>query len=677
MSTMVRRAFVNRWAIAGALILVALLPRLPDLGAFAGADEPFWVEQSISFVNALLRGDWAGLFQSPHPGIPPMAGYGLTMRLLVGELDRFHLNYQADMLRLLTTAAMFDVLVAALAVVGVYALACQVFDHETAALAGLVVALDPYFVGLSRTVGIDALLASFMTLAVLSLAAYLTPTRRQWPYLALAVLCGVLAFLTKLPALVLVPYGLVSLGLAAIGRPRPARRDVVRWGVFMLIAALLGGLALAATWGLMGARLGYIVRAISDTIVAGLDVPHEGGSYFLGEPDRPLDGTFYVWLLLLKTTPFSLVGAGLSLIVGLLSWRRWREPGHRAWLLLSLFVVTYAATMTLGAKKQDRYILPALLVLDLVAAWGWWVVLRWAAGRLPRRRDHADQWALVIGGTLLLLVTPFWLRLHPYYLAAYNPLLGGAKTAAWVYAVGWGEGLDQAAAYLNRQPEAADLLIASHNAWVLGIYARGQVVQLTAQNHYVADYIVFYYADALRNVPEPWVIERFRSQTPAFIAWIDGVPYAGVYRNPDLPRKLVSRHRPAVEHPLDVLLDRRVRGLGYDLPETAPAGATLPVTLYWECLEPMSVDYQVMVHLVDEAGRVWAQADHGPLGGHFATSFWQPGLFLRDEFELRIPADAPAGTYRLRVGLYHPVTNQRLRTPTGVDHFIVGPFTVR
>ena len=60
-----------------------------------------------------------------------------------------------------------------------------------------------------------------------------------------------------------------------------------------------------------------------------------------------------------------------------------------------------------------------------------------------------------LGGALLALALAGqagWLVMsYPYPIAAYNPLLGGTAVARQAIMVGWGEGIDQAAASLPRQ----------------------------------------------------------------------------------------------------------------------------------------------------------------------------------------------------------------------------------
>ena len=46
------------------------------------------------------------------------------------------------------------------------------------------------------------------------------------------------------------------------------------------------------------------------------------------------------------------------------------------------------------------------------------------------------------------------IAVRPYPLSYYNPLLGGGATASRWLLVGWGEGLDQVAVYLNAQDGA-------------------------------------------------------------------------------------------------------------------------------------------------------------------------------------------------------------------------------
>jgi hypothetical protein len=46
---------------------------------------------------------------------------------------------------------------------------------------------------------------------------------------------------------------------------------------------------------------------------------------------------------------------------------------------------------------------------------------------------------------------------------------------------------------------------------------------------------------------------------------------------------------------------------------------------------------------------------------------WLPGEIIADEIVLKIPADLPAGTYRLTAGLYNELDGTRLTLPDGKE----------
>jgi hypothetical protein len=89
------------------------------------------------------------------------------------------------------------------------------------------------------------------------------------------------------------------------------------------------------------------------------------------------------------------------------------------------------------------------------------------------------------------------------------------------------------------------------------------------------------------------------------------------------------------------------RGLEKPLP-----GDTVQVSLIWEALRPMDRVYHSYVHVQDAGGQTVTQSDRQPGGVYYPTTVWQPGERLRDDHVLRMPADAPQGSYRLVAGMY-------------------------
>jgi hypothetical protein len=96
---------------------------------------------------------------------------------------------------------------------------------------------------------------------------------------------------------------------------------------------------------------------------------------------------------------------------------------------------------------------------------------------------------------------------------------------------------------------------------------------------------------------------------------------------------------------------------GFTLTQTQE---TLALALAWQATTTPQVGYHVFVHLEGEGGRVWAQSDGVPAGWNRPTTGWLSGEYVLDEHRLALPADLPAGTYTLYVGLYDPMSGERL-----------------
>ncbi len=107
---------------------------------------------------------------------------------------------------------------------------------------------------------------------------------------------------------------------------------------------------------------------------------------------------------------------------------------------------------------------------------------------------------------------------------------------------------------------------------------------------------------------------------------------------------------------------------GYSLNSTAMTGSPLHlvpgssswITTFWQAHGGAREDYDLMVRLIDDAGRQWAQTDGPPLEGAYPTSMWRPGEKLADVRLLWIDPKAPPGRYWLTVAFYDYLTDSRL-----------------
>lgn len=117
---------------------------------------------------------------------------------------------------------------------------------------------------------------------------------------------------------------------------------------------------------------------------------------------------------------------------------------------------------------------------------------------------------------------------------------------------------------------------------------------------------------------------------------------------------------------------------GYRLTPSAQAGHELLLALRWESLQAVETDYHVFVHLLDDRGEKVAQRDGQPVQWLRPTSTWQPGESIVDRYGIPLDAELPAGAYTIVVGLYEPVTGQRLPVSAGPGDYAIelGPIYV-
>jgi hypothetical protein len=127
---------------------------------------------------------------------------------------------------------------------------------------------------------------------------------------------------------------------------------------------------------------------------------------------------------------------------------------------------------------------------------------------------------------------------------------------------------------------------------------------------------------------------------------------------------------------VDAALDNGVLLEGFRVP-AGPLGPgdTLPITLLWRVQRaPGDARWKVFTHLLDAQQRVVAQRDSEPVDGLEPTNSWQAGQSVEDHYGIPLPADLPAGTYDVEIGMY--LGDHRATFVGGGDHLVLRTMTV-
>jgi hypothetical protein len=648
---------MKKIGIAVGLFIIALLPRIFGLGLFITSDEPLWLTRSIFFSEGLLTGNLADTLQTGHPGVTTMwtGNLGLALAYLqrgptttfLEFLQTLPHNFERIDATLLPWVRLPTVLLAALGVALFYWLARKLVDDHVALIGALLLAFDPLFLAHSRTLHHDALATIFLSLSVLTLLNYAVAEKSsaRW-YLVLSGGLAGLALLSKGTSLTLIAF-------AALFFLWQWVRQKQTYGQIVVAGLLWLGMAVSvfvALWPAMWVIPGQVLTEVFGWVITSADVDEvvETTTFNWAGRVPDLGILFYPVNWLLKSTLLSLVG-----LVALVGW--WRSPQNRGqrWVItwLAIFALLFLVLLTIGDKRDGRYLLPIYPGLWLLTAAGLtWLAqrildavesgrgnaLRLPFLRLPQEttagarpyKTIATKFGLIIIFAVLLL--GFSIPWYPYYHSYYNPIIGGSWLAPRLIKVGWGEGMEQAAAYLNQQPGADRLVVATSYAQNFLPFFAGSSVK--HHQNQPADYVLNYIRQTQNGYPYPEYWEYYRPRPPVFMLREDGLDYLWLYPGPHL--NIVRNAE--FEDGLTLM------GFVPDQWAVQP-GQTTTLTLIWR-LSPEDFSQTVHIRLQDESDVVWVESS-GPVLDPAGPS---P---VEGHYQLTIPPEMPRGDYELWVAV--------------------------
>lgn len=655
----------RKLVLAAFLAVVVFLPRVLDLGLFLTHDEEYIDRWTARSVTAIAEGRWGEVMGSTSG-----AGNQVWARTAASTLEWLWLRAQGQNVTLAEVASSrpdFDHLpgavLCALAVLAVYPFARVAFDRKTACVAVGLLALDPFLLAESRAIRMEGGYSVFVVLTLVALAAYVRTAGRR--YLVWTGVWFAGAIICKISALSLLPLALVVLLIAARRRSGVQRPLWFGRGVTdALILAAVGAVAFSVLWPrlwaepLQGAQDLY--ELVHKLAVAGKHMDF----FFLGQLwDTTLPPTYYLFVILFKTTPLVWLGLGCLAYAWVIGWRRRRatlertsatpsvgdREGSGFWggvLILLGFAVYYVSVMALGSFKQERYMICVVAALDVAAAAG----LVWAGDRLWaawRRRGAARPFLLpALAATALFAVgqvLPATLS-HPYYYSYYNPLLGGAPVAYRLIQVGAGEGLDQAMHHLNQLPQPEQQTVVCGTNEVRCTYAssgqqilKQETLNYTDAGWVSADHVVTYVFQQQRGDYPPGLLNYLARHTGIEkVVTLGGLDYAAVYRAPHA-QHVAASYLPGV-----------ATLLGYSL-ESIHVAPGRPVRARLYLQSDGFADQQIYLRLDDADGRVWAQAM-----AHIPPDFddlQTRGTVFEATADVLTPLSMPGGLYFLKMGV--------------------------
>ena len=596
-----------------ALLLLAAIPRLarPGMTEFK-ADEA----RLLTLALTTADGDVAVRGISSSVGFPnaPMSVWLYALPLLV----RPH-PY---------AATLFTGLLGVAAVAGVYWLARRYWGVRAAAVAGLLLAVSPWAIHLSRKIWAQNLLPAFAVAWAIAAALAFVEGRRGWIVAHLVLLA--VAVQIHPAAIGLAPATLLFL---VVFRRRVSWRLVILGG---LLAALTVSPFLWYLWGRWQAEGGLPLSTGSTTELSSAAF-RQTLHLITGSGLRPLAGPDYaglpgeaivraMWLaLLLAGTVWALAHA----------WRRWPERSAQmafiglVWFLAPPLLFVWRFTPVYAhyfiVALPAPYLLAGAFVASLTAGWRRpWRVAAWAVLLLVAGLQLAAWGSLMAAVARDPAAGGFGVPLSAKLAAAdaARDLLGNTGAAEILIA---GAGSD---------PEE-DSYPAEFRALLSGVPVR--IVDLQAEAVFPADPAVVLLDMALSTPPAAGNLYLAAGDEKQTID-LAGAP---VYAVIALPSDAAPA--PAVALSPPPLLANFVRLVGHsDLSETGVWD------VFWRPADnPDPADYHIFNHLLDGEGVRVAQSD----AAAFSGEQWRPGDLVVSRFVLS-PDAPPDSPLTMRVGMY-------------------------
>lgn len=537
----------------------------------------------------------------------------------------------------------------------------RLFNLKIAILWLVILTLEPFFLAYQRLVITDSLQCGFILVSVLALFLHWRLGSKK-VYLSLSGIMMGMAIATKTTTLLLFP-GLMAIAiLTELNYFQPIfpkkgiaqqAKDIGIW-TFCLVATFI--LIWPAMW--------VAPLETMNRLVSGLQQETQRGYlFFLGRSHRRINALFYPIVILYRLSPVLLVSSFISFLLASLPTWRPRILYQKYLVANFILILSFLWVVSLPGNKLDRYILPIVPFLALNGAIAIFIVLKriqqYLTHRYPQIFSNVSQISRLSFNTVvvtilaiqLITIYPFF----PYYISYYNPFIGGGKTAKFIIMMGNGEGLDQAGAWLNRQPNPQNLVVAGPYRAAFAPYVQGEV--LAVPRHFGgswterwlrnANFLVFYINQLQRNLPDPNVIDYFTRQGSLHTVQLNGVDYASIYLGPIArPEEMQT-----LTSTRELIGNDQLQLRGYTLAsDSLQPGESLELTLYWDILQSMPSHSHFTIS-IQQGERVFLAIPRPLLQGFLGDDPIEAGKTIRDHQSVALPATLPPGEYQIGVSV--------------------------
>jgi len=511
-------------------LVVILVPRIVQLGQVSTIDEKTWAHRSHQFIDFVRKGEFQNTILRHHPGVTLMwitgpAGYlaeGIDYVRMGGSLAKFVFSPIATSYEYQLSDRTFALKVRQTSVALVNSFvtlfACIWFGIALNSclamfLIVLMLGLDPFYLGLSRIIHCDGLMATFGIGSCAAMFRYLLCENHQIRWVILSGILAALSMLSKITGAIIIPWVVVVLFVFswlccsdAADTYLSRCMAALKW---MLSKISVWCLTLAAVfWGVWPAMWVIPEKALAMFVrgaVVATEGAHMGSTASLLQQDVGIlsylprilifSAPWMVWIYVAGIASFFYFRFTANRNVGIGCENEfWKShySNHFRWNFIgsSLIFLAILVVIALGSfeKQAGRYILTGMLAINISGA----IILCHIIFVGLTRPILEKRIIFSLIACLILWCGVTVNKWTPYATGYRNPIWGNMKVDGRPLLRGWGEGLEKAAHVLNALEGGEDLIVAARRYWVLGTFLKGKAVDYSKLDKVKVDYIVLY-----------------------------------------------------------------------------------------------------------------------------------------------------------------------------------------
>ena len=558
----------KKYVLVLILLAVTVIPRLPGLNSFVAVDEPAWLTRGANFYYALGQREFQNTIYEYHPSVitmwyvasavfvyfPEYRGLGQGYFDVDKEtFDPFLLAHGKQPITLLYISRLFQVIVISLFVLLVFYFLSRLIGEKKAFLVTALTSSAPFFLGHSRLLSHEAMVAIFVLASIFGMMAYLE-YEKKWYYLVISAASAALAQLTKSSAMAIFPVIALMLAVSVFEKMKEhgfksALMDHLKiFGIWFAMLVLVYVIVWPGMWVAPGKMLYEVYGNAFSYALEGarLQVTQDlEPSKFHLDTVGTTALTFVMYILESGTI---VTWLGVLLAVASLFLKGKNAP---TLIEKKIFIYLFTATIMFillfsvaNGFNYRHYIMTSHVSVSAIAALGWAIWLGW----LGMQWETGNRLRVGVGGAVLLIILQLAeaAAFYPYYYTYYNPILAAITGKAPVS--NYGEGIEQAAAYLAQKPNAESLKVFAYRGrGPFSFFFPGKTIILNPlfveepgmsamfERLKQSDYVVITDTLGLRSARNALFVQNLNSVSPEHSIYIKGVAPIRIYRVADLP----------------------------------------------------------------------------------------------------------------------------------------------